>query len=538
MSDKIIINYDYYWRKSNFNNLNYYFAGQNDAINDLVKKILLLDETSIFTKLDEILIKQKNHCSLIMDTKKYIIAFVDHCRTSPIFYSNDNFVISNDARLVKEAIKNNEIDNVSLLEFQMSGFVTGKNTIYKKIKQLECGERIIFSKKDNIFYTNKYFNFDYNINKYKSDQEWVKDLEVIMNKIFNKLAIKIRNKKIFLPLSAGLDSRLIASMLHQKNVDNIYSYSYGPHKNYESKGAEKVAKKLNLKWNSLTINRHYSRILFFSKERKKYWNYADNFCSIPNPQEFLPTFNLVNQNLISKNVVFINGQSGDYITGGHIPKELYYGNVSISSLLDVIIDKHYSLWKNLKTTKNIELIKNRILSNLKINKDIQYNKTEIINFYEKWEFNERQCKLVINGQRAYEYFGCDWELPLWNIELVNFYKTVPIKLKYNQFLYKKWLNKWNYMGLFNNNITVWRWPGLTIIVPFFAKIIELFFGKKIKNNFYVLFKYFGHSSDHFAPYKYFTYFQYKKHIRNSLSLNIISWLKENNIKGSVNQNGK
>ena len=40
--------------------------------------------------------------------------------------------------------------------------------------------------------------------------------------------------------------------------------------------------------------------------------------------------------------------------------------------------------------------------------------------YEKWEYEERQIKYVVNGQKTYDFWGVDWFLPLWDSEFVKF----------------------------------------------------------------------------------------------------------------------
>ena len=40
--------------------------------------------------------------------------------------------------------------------------------------------------------------------------------------------------------------------------------------------------------------------------------------------------------------------------------------------------------------------------------------------YEILEYENRQCKYVINGQRLYEYFKYEWRLPLWDNLYLDF----------------------------------------------------------------------------------------------------------------------
>jgi len=231
---------------------------------------------------------------------------------------------------------------------------------------------------------------------------------------------------------------------------------------------------------------------------------------------------------LPKETIFINGQTGDFITGGHIPKKLKEKSANVRTLLDSITSKHYSLWKNLKTTKRLSCIEDKILQLLGVNIDSKLTNEELMSLYERWECEERQAKWVIHGQRVYDFFGYDWQLPLWDIELVKFYQRVPIHLKLDQNLYRLWLEKWNYKNLFCDfNPTVWRWPGVTLAVVPLAKVVEKLLGNNAKQAWYELFFYWGHTAEHYAPYSYKDYINIRSDIRNSIALNGRTWAQEN-----------
>ncbi len=43
-----------------------------------------------------------------------------------------------------------------------------------------------------------------------------------------------------------------------------------------------------------------------------------------------------------------------------------------------------------------------------------------------WAWQERQAKFITNSVRAYEYWGLDWWLPLWDAEYMAFWQHVPL----------------------------------------------------------------------------------------------------------------
>ena len=65
----------------------------------------------------------------------------------------------------------------------------------------------------------KYFNYlktTINQKKYNKDAYLLK-LDLVLNNIFKKIINKYKNSRIIIPLSGGLDSRLVLSKLVQHN---------------------------------------------------------------------------------------------------------------------------------------------------------------------------------------------------------------------------------------------------------------------------------------------------------------------------------
>jgi hypothetical protein len=203
-----------------------------------------------------------------------------------------------------------------------------------------------------------------------------------------------------------------------------------------------------------------------------------------------------------------------------------------NNFYNVIIGKHYDLWKQYKTQKNLEFIKNRIdIFLISIFGRKRPLKTSIDGaiYEETWEYDGRQICYVVNGQRVYEYFGYNWEMPLWEKEYVDFYQALPFNMKYDQKLYKDYLRNYNYKGLFpEKEPYIWRWPIPMLWVIPMAQIIGLF-GRSAKDKFYAVMRYWGHYANQYA------FFDFKYHVktahkaRNIIALYVPKFLKENNL---------
>ena len=104
--------------------------------------------------------------------------------------------------------------------------------------------------------------------------------------------------------------------------------------------AKKVADHLNLNWEYIWFNKHRFRKLFFSRFKEDYDIFSDHLSCIPNYGEIFFLKELKERGYFTKNPIIINGQTGDFNSGLHIPSILYAldkeGKNNNSSILESI----------------------------------------------------------------------------------------------------------------------------------------------------------------------------------------------------------
>ena len=159
-------------------------------------------------------------------------------------------------------------------------------------------------------------------------------------------------------MSAGYDSRLIASCLKKLGAENVFCFSYGYKNNYEAFASKKIAKKLGYSWEFITFTNNKIFKLFNNNKFKKFRLIFDTFSCVSDLTEFLAIKELYEKKKL-KNTIIVNGNSGDFISGGHILdyKISKNPNKSIDNLLFTFVKKHFKLWKTLSTSKNESIIK-------------------------------------------------------------------------------------------------------------------------------------------------------------------------------------
>ncbi len=210
-----------------------------------------------------------------------------------------------------------------------------------------------------------------------------------------------------------------------------------------------------------------------------------------------------------------------------MPEHLLSPDVEDSDVVAAIVSKHFSLWTDLKTPEALESISRSLRDHLA---EIQKVKSDVVEpaaLYEAWEWQERQCKYVVNSARMYDYAGLDWLMPLWHGQLMCFWENVPFHLKLGQRLFKEYLVSWDYEGLFKDfSHTVWRWPGVTMAVVPVASILGQVAGVGAKEWFYRRARYFGHYGFAYGLYDLRHFLSRADAARNPVSFMAETWADE------------
>ena len=165
-------------------------------------------------------------------------------------------------------------------------------------------------------------------------------------------------------------------------------------------------------------------------------------------------------------------------------------------------------------------------------------KHPLSDIYENWEYSERQCKFVVNGQKAYEFLNFDWFLPLWDSEFVKFWTTIPIELRYKQSLYRTYLYNWNYKDIFKGiNDKVTAFSGIeNLAIRTLSFFLNSILTKDKKQQVMGFCDYFSRLGYQYQIFSFYQFLQKRRNVRNSVGFHVRQWLKEKKLLNKVYSN--
>jgi len=389
--------------------------------------------------LRDLLLRINGSFALVIKTPCRILCVVDRIRSIPLFYAktDSSLDISDDANNLREQI-NPLLNEISGAEFLVAGYVTGSATLFDGIYQIRAGEYLDVTGEGGFLTTSVYHRFWHENYYPDTEEELLKRLDIVFTQVFRRLitSIKEHGYQIVVPLSGGLDSRVIVSMLKRCGVDDAICFSYGRKGNREAKISRQVAEVLGYQWLFVeypTNNSDY----YQPEDLKKFQRYAGNLVSLPHIQDFFAVKKLKADRAIPDNAIFLPGHTGDMLTGSHIPRNLDRSqDCTNETFWEHILRTHYCLW-DWRNVAQIDQIFKEIIEKAIAGVEVDDSES-CANAIELFDFSERQAKFIVNSVRVYEFFGYSWGIPLWDNELIEFFKKIPLKYRVGSCLYKKY----------------------------------------------------------------------------------------------------
>jgi asparagine synthase (glutamine-hydrolysing) len=385
-----------------------------------------------------------------------LLAATDRLRSIPLFYAQlaDEFIIASSTECILGRHPALSIDETCAAEFLLAGYVTGAQTLFKGVSQVRSAEIIECNWANGMLAlsSTRYYRFLPQQQFEASEARLEERLESVLDSVFSRLVSALNGRPVIVPLSGGIDSRLVAALLKRHGCEEALCFTYGRQGNEESAISRQVASVLGYRWRFIEYDGNIWAQAVNSRAMDRYWEFSSNASSLPHFSSLPAQERLLSSTPAAHRAVFIPGHTGDFLSGGHIPREL--ANAAQTSngrptVEQAILDHHYKLWP-VANSQQFSLLpradlERRIarMSALNCWNTPEPNCTAR---YEMWEAENRQALFIVNSVRAFEYMGADWMIPLWDYELMDFFASVPTAYRLQQRLYLNTLQERIFVG--------------------------------------------------------------------------------------------
>lgn len=396
------------------------------------------------------------HFALVAAGPGWTVAAVDWVRSIPVFFAavGGMWTIDDAAeRLSKRAgLGERDIDPDAALALAMAGYTIDRATLFRGLEMLGPGECAIIRPGAAPRRLRYYAYRPWHVAARDAARLEAELGETTLD-IVRRMLASLDGRPLAIPLSAGYDSRLVASAARHLGYKDVRCFSYGRAGNFEAAAGRAIAERLGYRWAFVPLTIAGQRRFFASDAHRRYLDYADTCAAAPFVQDMSAVLALKEQGFIPPDAVIANGNSGDFISGMHISAKLRTPPAAglgpgprRERILGALVEKHFALWGSLRTPRNLARMQALLWRSIEEAGGMLGDPGCDHGLYEYAEFQDRQCKYVITGQRIYEFLGHDWRLPLWDNAFLRFWEGVPLAEKANQALYARMLERANWGG--------------------------------------------------------------------------------------------
>jgi asparagine synthase (glutamine-hydrolysing) len=386
-------------------------------------------------RLNKTLLELNGNFSVVIEYQKIIYLLADKLKTYPLLYSkiNNEWIITDQSKVIMDAMPRYSPNENAIMTYVALGYLHGNQTFLTDCKIVSAGTYVQLVDNSTIYEYHKHIYEKVNI----SDKEIMEGCVRTLENAIKRMIVSIGNRPIWIPLSGGYDSRLLACVCKKFNVKNVSCFTYGVPDSYEVKISKKVAETLGFPWYYIEYNESKFLSVVKSPVDKDYTYWAMNLNTTSHFQDFIAFKELREKGLIEDNAVIVPGHSGEILGRDQVPYHLLDSKRNVAELLY----HRYFQWNILK-----KKYKKQVLINLgtELNSTIaKDDKTITGDLFSNWNIQNRQANYIVNAVRVYEYFGIDWRIPLWDDELSEFWFSLDWNknsdvILYNKFMFEKY----------------------------------------------------------------------------------------------------
>ena len=385
------------------------------------------------------------HYAVVVQSEDQVLAAVDGMRSLPLFYAlkGEGLVISDSAEIVFEAIKEVGVDEFAVQEFLLTGYVTGPDTLFPNLKQLQAGEYLHWDRRHpRRVTTGEHFVFCLET-PFEGPEEHFKDrMQEVYEHIFDRFLRGVNGRRIAIPLSAGKDSRSIAAMLKRLGAVDVLCVSYGKEGFWEAAASQRVAAQLGYAWHFERLTPALWRKHFRDWDgQTAYLRFSSGAAIMSLLQDWLAIKLMREKGVLQEGDVIAPGHAGDSLAGSKVPRQMKENEVwSARRVVEAILGRHYKHWPWGPDREKLRCaFSERVRRQMGVEGDMPAR--EAASVIERWSHLERTSKFIINSLRVYEYWGFEWRVPIWDMELIDLWMQAPISLRLAKRYYSRFLSE-------------------------------------------------------------------------------------------------
>ena len=346
----------------------------------------------------------------------------DRTRSHHLLFTRagDTWVISDDPEELRRHAPAWVRDEEAAEVFLHAGFTPGTRTLAHEVYATPAGS-VVELRPDGTWSSRSWETYRYAADPITSPEEFAAVFRSALDTAVERVLQDIDGRQILVPLSGGLDSRLLAVWLKRHGARDVVTFTYGVPGSSEVAISRGVAEALELDWFTVDLDPAEVARSWAGPDGVDFQRRTWGLTSLPHVQDWYALLQMRRQALIDTDAVFLPGHT---IVGNMHDEHLLEGSPSRNEVLTTVARHHSLLQGDRDAWRHLPLLRRAVVKGAQEvsfptnpGEDLPGGGRCVQELLEWVNLQERQAKYINESFKAYEAFGYGWALPMLDTEM-------------------------------------------------------------------------------------------------------------------------
>ena len=370
--------------------------------------------TSPLEALSQALAGAYGHWSLISSLGESILLATDRMRSLGLLYAFDGqrWIITDDVNSLLAHLPGLRRDERQARIFASFGYTLGRRTLLEGVSSVEAGSLVLLNP-DGSTSTSSFVDYRRLSVLIDEEAEFHALFEKALDQSFTRLLDAAGSRTLAVPLSGGLDSRLLLAWLTRLGASHIQTFTYGKPQTKEVRISRGVAQAFALPWVSVDYTPEKISSFWSGPEAEAFRR--ANWCgvSLPHVQDSYALHELCRSGWIDEDAILLPGHT---IVGNGHDEDFVLSLPPAGELAHLIASHHASAQGRDRILNEEPLISREIL---RAAQQVRFDGSpaSALSWVEWFNLRERQAKYINHSMRAYEFYERTWAAPMLDLDM-------------------------------------------------------------------------------------------------------------------------
>ena len=360
--------------------------------------------------------------------------------TSPLLWHSDGsqLVVADSPGLLQRAGVDLLPDPIGIKQFRAAGYTLGERTLLDDVQHVQAGHHVAIELADGACSDIAPTFQRPEAERFTTSDEADVALVSALDRVFSDALQRNSGRRLVVPLSGGLDSRLLVAWLRRLGCDDVLTFSYGRSGSSELRTSQHIAEDFGYEWTSVSLVPEEVTRAWSGPDAARFIEFAWGATSLPHVQDWFALQRLLAERKIEPGDVVLPGHT--VIGNLHNESVLHAASMDREVLVKSLTQAHLNLdgrWK--KAFRDPDLggfVRSFVASTLEGDSPQHWADAQ-----ELFNVTERQSKYIDNSMKAYEALGLGWELPMLDAPMWSFAGRLPLELSEGRNWYRTFVER-------------------------------------------------------------------------------------------------